>query len=148
MSDVTTLVLDEFHERSIHADLGLSLAKHAWLARDDPRPWEVRHLLEPICREGRLPGLGEEADYRRLARAAGFRTVSVEDLSERVRRTWSICVGRLLLKLATRGRYARYLLRPSAAERAFALTLFRLLTAYRTGAMRYALLVLEKPTTD
>jgi ATP-dependent helicase HrpB len=30
-----TVVLDEFHERSVHADLGLALAKQAWLARTD-----------------------------------------------------------------------------------------------------------------
>ncbi len=35
LSDVATLVLDEFHERSIHLDLGLALARQAWLARDD-----------------------------------------------------------------------------------------------------------------
>ncbi len=51
----------------------------AWLARTDPRPWEIRHLLEPICREGRLPSMGDEADYRRLAERAGFRLLSVED---------------------------------------------------------------------
>src|SRR5208283_1208800 len=32
----------------------------AWLACDDPRPCQVRYLLEPICREGRLPGMGDE----------------------------------------------------------------------------------------
>ena len=32
-----TIVLDEFHERSIHADMGLALAKQAWLARSDLR---------------------------------------------------------------------------------------------------------------
>ena len=32
-----TIVIDEFHERSIHADLGLALARQAWLARDDLR---------------------------------------------------------------------------------------------------------------
>jgi ATP-dependent helicase HrpB len=37
LSDFTTLVLDEFHERSIHSDLGLALAKQAWIARDDFR---------------------------------------------------------------------------------------------------------------
>ena len=37
LSDFTTIVLDEFHERSIHADLGLALAKQAWLARGDLR---------------------------------------------------------------------------------------------------------------
>ena len=37
LSDFTTVVVDEFHERSIHADLGLALAKQAWKARDDLR---------------------------------------------------------------------------------------------------------------
>ena len=37
LSDVTTLVVDEFHERSVHADLGLAMAKQAWLARTDLR---------------------------------------------------------------------------------------------------------------
>jgi tocopherol O-methyltransferase len=30
----------------------------AWLSRTDPNRMEVRHLLEPICREGRLPSMG------------------------------------------------------------------------------------------
>jgi ATP-dependent helicase HrpB len=37
LSDFATVVLDEFHERSVHADLGLALARQAWLARDDLR---------------------------------------------------------------------------------------------------------------
>jgi ATP-dependent RNA helicase HrpB len=32
-----TIVIDEFHERSIHADLGLALAREAWRARSDLR---------------------------------------------------------------------------------------------------------------
>src|SRR5262249_43903829 len=37
LGDFRTIVLDEFHERSIHADLGLALARQAWRARDDLR---------------------------------------------------------------------------------------------------------------
>jgi ATP-dependent helicase HrpB len=37
LSDFHTIVLDEFHERSIHADLGIALARQAWRARDDLR---------------------------------------------------------------------------------------------------------------
>jgi ATP-dependent helicase HrpB len=37
LSGFRTVVLDEFHERSVHADLGIALAKQAWLARDDLR---------------------------------------------------------------------------------------------------------------
>jgi ATP-dependent helicase HrpB len=37
LSPFRTVVIDEFHERSIHGDLGLALAKQAWVARDDLR---------------------------------------------------------------------------------------------------------------
>ena len=37
LSDFTTIVFDEFHERSIHSDLGLALARQAWLARHELR---------------------------------------------------------------------------------------------------------------
>jgi ATP-dependent helicase HrpB len=35
LSEFRTIVIDEFHERSIHADLGLTLAREAWRARTD-----------------------------------------------------------------------------------------------------------------
>ena len=37
LSGFTTIILDEFHERSIHADLAIALARQAWRARDDLR---------------------------------------------------------------------------------------------------------------
>ena len=37
LTDFRTIVLDEFHERSIHADLAIALARQAWRARDDLR---------------------------------------------------------------------------------------------------------------
>ncbi len=37
LSEFRTVVLDEFHERSIHADLAIALAKQAWRARGDLR---------------------------------------------------------------------------------------------------------------
>jgi tocopherol O-methyltransferase len=124
---------------------GGRLAICAWLAADHPKAWEVRHLLEPICREGRLPGMGNEADYRAMATKSGFEMVSVEDISAQVSRTWWICAGRLLKALATRPRYIKFLLNQSQSNRIFAVTLFRLLAAYRTKSMRYCLLVFRKP---
>jgi len=37
LSDFRTVILDEFHERSVHADLAIALARQAWRARDDLR---------------------------------------------------------------------------------------------------------------
>ena len=72
---------------------GGRLAVCAWLACDRPRPWEVRHLLEPICREGRLPSMGDAADYRRLAIRAGFRPAGGEGVSRCGRRAARVSAG-------------------------------------------------------
>ena len=47
LSDITTVVIDEFHERSVHADLGLALARQAWLARSDLRIVVMSATLDP-----------------------------------------------------------------------------------------------------
>jgi len=125
--------------------LGGRFAVYAWLARDDARPWEKRHLLEPICREGRLPGMGSEAEYRRWASEAGFVVDGFEDLSAKVRRTWALCTGRVARKLLTHAQYRRYLLDARAKNRIFALSVPRIWIAYLTGSMRYGLLTAHKP---
>jgi tocopherol O-methyltransferase len=117
----------------------------AWLAREHPRGWEVRHVLEPICREGRLTGLGSEAEYRAMAEAAGFRVLSFQDISTQVRRTWVLCLRRLAAALVSDAAYLRYLLDLRSGQRVFALTLVRLLLGYRTGSIRYGVFVLGKP---
>ncbi len=74
LSDFKTIVLDEFHERSIHADLGLALAKQAWRARDDLRLVVMSATIaaEPIaaflddCPIVDVPGLLHPLDIRYL----------------------------------------------------------------------------------
>jgi ATP-dependent helicase HrpB len=46
LSEFTTIVLDEFHERSVHADLAIALARQAWRARDDLRIVVMSATLE------------------------------------------------------------------------------------------------------
>jgi tocopherol O-methyltransferase len=124
---------------------GGRLAVCAWLARERAKPWEIRHLLEPICREGRLPSMGTERDYRALAEGAGFEVTGFEDLSQNVRRTWTLCARRLAGKLVTDRSYRGFLLDPRSRNRVFALTLVRLVLAYRTGSMRYGLMLARRP---
>jgi len=52
LGDFTTLIVDEFHERSVHADLGLALARQAWLARPDLRILVMSATLDtaPVAR--------------------------------------------------------------------------------------------------
>jgi len=47
LTGIRTVVLDEFHERSIHADLGIALVKQAWLARDDLRIVVMSATIDP-----------------------------------------------------------------------------------------------------
>lgn len=87
LTDFATVVIDEFHERSIHADLALALARQAMLARDDlaivvmsatidPRPVSAFLGGAPIVEvEGRLYPI--EVSYRP---DAALRTVVAEQL--------------------------------------------------------------------
>jgi len=125
---------------------GGRVAVYAWLARADARSWEKRFILEPICREGRLPGMGTEEDYRTWATNAGFVVDGFEDLSRKVRRTWTLCAGRVAKKLLTQSHYRRYLLDARSRNRIFALSLPRIWLAYAAGSMRYGLLTAYKPS--
>ena len=115
----------------------------AWLASAEATRWQVRHLLEPICVEGRLPSMGTREDYEVLALETGFAIRSYEELSKQVSRTWTICAARLAKALLTDPYYLRLL--AGARNRAFALSLPRLILAYRTGAMRYGVWTFSKP---
>jgi tocopherol O-methyltransferase len=117
----------------------------AWLAAAEPKPWQIRHLLEPICREGRLPSMCNRQAYEALALQAGFSPVSYNDLSDKVRRTWEICARRLAARIATDPYYWRLATSRRTRNRVFLLTIPRLMLAYRTGAMRYGLFVWTKP---
>jgi tocopherol O-methyltransferase len=114
----------------------------AWLAAEHPAGWQVRHLLEPICREGRLPSLGTAHEYQDMAATAGLSCIGYEDLSSQVARTWDLCLARLIRALITQ-RASRQFVR-KARNRAFALSVPRLALAYRTGALRYGVFTFSK----
>lgn len=117
----------------------------AWLACEKPWKIEVRHLLEPICREGKLPGLGSELEYRRSFAEAGLRIERFEELAASVKKTWPICMGRVVAKVCSDSRYGRFLLNTRKHNRVFVLTMFRIWIAYTTGTMRYGVFTAFKP---
>ena len=117
----------------------------AWLAKADASAIEQRLLLEPICRYGRLPGMGTEEDYRTLASSAGFDLLAADDISANVQRTWAICIKRSASKLISDRRYREFLFAKRAQNKVFALTLFLILAAYGIGAMRYCVFTFQKP---
>lgn len=123
---------------------GGKLVVCAWLAETGAAGWKVNHLLEPICREGRLPSMGTREEYEAMARDAGFTVAAYEDVSTKVSHTWTICARRLAFKIVTDPTYVRMLASARTHNRVFALSLPRLMLAYRTGAMRYGVFVFEK----
>lgn len=117
----------------------------AWLAGEHPRPWQVQHVLEPICREGCLPGLGTAVEYCTWLERTGFTLSSFQDLSSRVYRTWPVCMQRVLHKVMTERQYLRHLLGSRSRNRALLFTMIRLWIGYRCGAFRYGLFRAHKP---
>lgn len=133
-----------FHEAARVLRPGGRLVVCAWLEGEAVHPWEVRHLLMPICREGQLPSMGSRADYQTLAAGAGFALIGYEDASARVRRTWAICLSRLAKGLFTDPALRRLAFSAATTNRPFMLSLPRLIVALRTGAMRYGIFVWDK----
>lgn len=117
-----------------------------WLAAAHARSWQVKRLLRPICREGRLAGLATLHETTSWLRDAGLEPVSVGDLTRAVRRTWNVCLRRTASRLLLRPVSSwSYLLNARHRHRAFVLCLIRIWIAYRVGALRYACLVCRRP---
>ncbi len=88
--------------------------------------------------------MGAESEYRKWLSDAGLVLESFEDASARVRKTWTICVRRLLLNLLRQPAYLRFLLNSRAHNRVFAITLSRIWIAYAFGIMRYGIFTARK----
>ena len=110
-----------------------------WLSAEHVSGWSQRHLLKPIAQEGRQSPLVTARELSSLLGNAGFADVRIEDLSSQVKRTWSVVICRMLVRMLTRRRYWQLLLNASASDRIFGVTACRIWTAYRTGCMQYAL---------
>ena len=88
--------------------------------------------------------MGAESDYRKWLSHAGLVLESFEDVSARVRKTWTICFRRLLLNLIRQPGYLRFLFNSRAHNRVFAITISRIWLAYSLGTMRYGIFTAHK----
>lgn len=134
-----------FHEVARVLRPGGRFVVCAWLSAPDPGPVASRHLLEPICREGRLARLATADEVRTLVRGAGLEVGTAEDLTRRVAPTWTVSAGRMAVGILSRRHYRRFLLSSGAVDRVFALTVFRIRLAYALGALRYGIFSGRKP---
>ena len=118
----------------------------AWVAREHAPAWARRQLLEPIVRHGRLAALPTARDHQDSLSHAGFLAIERRDLTRMVRRTWSVCLGRLARRAVTDRAFCRRFLSQSKEGREFAAAIPRLLIAYRIGAMGYEIFRARKPS--
>lgn len=119
----------------------------AWLSSERAGRWARRWLLEPICREGRLPSMGTASEYTLLAESAQLRQIDCEDLTGRVLKTWEICLGRVFVFLFFSRAGWRFLFSAKSRHAIFAFSIVRIWIAYRVGAMKYGVFEFEKPLT-
>ena len=124
---------------------GGRLVVTAWLACENPTRNQERWLIEPISREGRMPHLASETDYRKMAADAGFAVERFQDVTLRqIARTWPMIVRVFLWNLLRKPAYLRFILDPKSQNAIFGVTIVRLWIAFRTGAMRYGVFTLNK----
>ena len=115
-----------------------------WLAGDAPGNTKEKWLLEPICREGRMPHLLNASELITTAVSVGFTEIDHRDLSHQVSRTWSIVITRFVKRLTSHPEYWSFLFDAGHRNRIFALTIIRIWLAYRTQAMRYGIFTFAK----
>jgi len=116
-----------------------------WMTSEEPTPSQRQKLLDPIIAEGRLTHMPTPSECAEMVASAGFKVVEHEDLSRQVAKTWRICVRRAIVRILVTPAYWKFLLDASQKNRVFVRTLFRLDKAFKTGCMRYGLIVAEKP---
>lgn len=114
-----------------------------WLSKNNPETWELKHLLGPICTEGRLR-LCDESEYLRLIQETGFRHSHFEEISDQVKKTWTICLRRCLWKFLTDSRYLSFMMKDVSENKKFVLSLLRIRLAYETRSMRYGIFTAKK----
>lgn len=119
---------------------GGRVAVFAWLTKESPSTFDMRYLLEPICREGCLPSMGSKEEYLSLMRNSGFSDIQYEDLSRKVDKTWTICIQQVIKGFFINPNFRSFLLSPSF-NRNFAKSVFRIRLAYAKGCMRYGLFI-------
>jgi tocopherol O-methyltransferase len=120
---------------------GGHIAICAWLAGPDAENADHARQVYQVCDGFLCPSLGTGADYAGWMRDSGLDVLASHDWTNRVTRTWEICLNRV------RHRPLRWFARLVDPKMARFLDHFRvLLNAYRSGAMRYGCLVARRPT--
>lgn len=116
----------------------------AWMSCEHPGALSRRFLLDATMREARLAGIRPASEFQAATEGAGFKDFALEDLAQKVKRTWLLCGWRTLKGLFTKPSYRKFLFGSKNPNRIFALTLVRIWTAYALGVQRYGVFSARK----
>jgi tocopherol O-methyltransferase len=116
-----------------------------WLAANHRTHWQDRHLIEPICRDGRLVAVGTPSEYRDWISGAGLVLEEERDISAQVSQTWTTLGWRFCLGALRHPSYLWLVLQAWWQKRIFAGTMLRIWLAYRLEAMRMIVFTASKP---
>jgi tocopherol O-methyltransferase len=117
----------------------------AWMSCEHPGFLARKWLIDAITREAVLAGIRPASEFLAATKGAGFTNIQFEDIARKVKRTWPLCAWRTIKGLCTKPHYRRFLFSSRNPNRIFALTLFRIWTAYELGVQRYGVFAADKP---
>ncbi len=124
---------------------GGRLVMVAWMAADHRASWQDRRLIAPICREGRLVGVGTPAEYVEWIASAGLRLEDERDVTSHVSKTWPALAWRFTRQLLRKPQYVGVLFDREHDNRVFVITMLRIWCAYKLRAMRMMIYTASKP---
>lgn len=114
-----------------------------WVTSPKPLKWERKYFIEPICLKTKTPSLLNEEEMVQLIEEVNFQFYDYVDLTDKVWRTW-LTNSRELRDVLKNKEGARYFFKRQA-EHTFAMTVMRILAAYKRGCLKYGLFVMSKP---
>lgn len=115
-----------------------------WVASTNPHRWQVRGLLQPICRGGRLTGLNTSDENRKMLEVASLLLLEHADLTAAVSKTWRVIAGRSLGKVMRDASCWKLLAWCLLHDRPRSFAIPRVMLAYALGCLRYQWMVAEK----
>jgi tocopherol O-methyltransferase len=77
--------------------------------------------------------------YQALIKQTGFGDIEYEDVSDQVKKTWTLCLKRVAWKLLSDRKYMAFILSSSSKNKSFLQSLARIRLAYETGSMTYGI---------
>lgn len=115
-----------------------------WVASENPSWWQVKGLLQPICRGGKLTGLSTFDENEKLFKETCLQTLEVADITESVSKTWQKISARLMGKVACDAYYRKFMWQSLFKDRDLVFAIPRVMSAYALGCLKYEWMVAEK----